>query len=39
VAGADHGTGSAGWDKIDWPGLTFEWFETRLRQQASAAAR
>lgn len=32
VPGAEHGTGSVGWDRIDWSGLTFEWFETRLRQ-------
>ena len=38
VPGAEHGTGSAGWDKIDWAGLTLEWFETRLRQAASSAA-
>jgi acetyl esterase/lipase len=38
VAGGEHGTGSAGWDKIDWPGLTLQWFETRLRQPASSAA-
>ena len=31
VAGGDHGTGAVGWDKVDWPGLTFEWFETHLR--------
>jgi acetyl esterase/lipase len=38
VPGAEHGTGSAGWDKIDWAGLTLEWFEARLRQTASSPA-
>jgi acetyl esterase/lipase len=36
VPGAEHGTGSAGWDKIDWPSLPLEWFETHLRQNASS---
>jgi acetyl esterase/lipase len=38
VPGAGHGTGSAGWDAIDWPALTLDWFETRLRQAASSAS-
>jgi dipeptidyl aminopeptidase/acylaminoacyl peptidase len=36
VPGAEHGTGSAGWDKIDWPSLPLEWFETHLRENASS---
>jgi hypothetical protein len=39
VAGAGHSTGSAGWDKIDWSALALDWFETRLRQTNSSAAR
>jgi len=38
VAGGGHGTGSAGWDKIDWASLAFDWFESRLRQPPSSAA-
>jgi len=38
VPGAGHGTGSTGWDKVDWSGLVLDWFETRLRQPSSSAA-
>jgi len=38
VAGGDHGTGAVGWDKVDWPDLTFEWFETHLRGTAPLSA-
>jgi hypothetical protein len=24
VGGGEHGTGSAGWDKIDWPSLALD---------------
>jgi len=39
VPGAGHGTGSAGWDKIDWAALALDWFEARLRRPDSSAAR
>ena len=38
VPGAEHGTASPGWDSINWSNLTFEWFETHLRQPAASAA-
>src|SRR5262249_33477601 len=36
VPGADHGTGSTGWNTIDWAALTLDWFETHLRQNVSS---
>jgi acetyl esterase/lipase len=38
VAGGGHGAGGPAWDQIDWPGLTLDWFESRLRQLPSSAA-
>lgn len=35
VLGAGHGVNSAGWDKIDWVGMTLDWFETHLRKSVS----
>jgi acetyl esterase/lipase len=35
VPGAEHGTGSTGWNAIDWSTPTLDWFETHLRQNAS----
>lgn len=37
VTGGLHGTGSAGWDKIDWSALVLDWFESHLRQPSSSA--
>jgi dipeptidyl aminopeptidase/acylaminoacyl peptidase len=30
VPGAGHFATSSGWDKIDWAGMTLDWFETHL---------
>jgi len=38
VPGAGHGTGSAGWNGLDWSALVLDWFETRLRQGVASAA-
>jgi dipeptidyl aminopeptidase/acylaminoacyl peptidase len=38
VPGGGHGAAGASWDKIDWAGLTVDWFNSHLRQDISSAA-
>jgi acetyl esterase/lipase len=39
VPGGEHGTGSTGWNTIDWSTPALDWFETHLRRNASSASR
>lgn len=38
VAGVDHFVNSAGWEKVDWVGMTLDWFDTHLRTSISGSA-